>query len=275
MNQFLPSRYVEVIHRLALGIEPIDALRSRRLGHELYVGHDAAHSGKPRPPLERHSSNLYALRYQPGVTGQLDLRFFDSMERFYRPQYDRRRVVPRRLRIPLLSLADVEAAEQLDKKDFKRRIRRPVFFPGAAYAFDGMTTALRGRVVRNGNPVRWARVVARLEGQTVVVGRAHGDDRGEFLLLVNTKDVTGGALPRPFRIEVSVFSPGVVPVPDPPGLPALDPLWDLPLEEIVAGPGVDDPVETGEKLPDDYSANIKPVIEFTLGKCLYQEFEIT
>ena len=275
MNQFLPSRFVEVIHRLALGIEPMDAQRSRRLSHELYVGYDAAQFGLPRPPIERHASNLYALRYQPGVTEQLDLRFFDLSERFYQPQYDRRRIVPRRLRIPLMKLADVEAAELLDRKDFKRRIRRPVFFPGAAYAFDAMTTALRGRVMRNGKPMRWARVVARLEGQTVVVGRAHGDDRGEFLLVVNTKDVTGSALPQPLKIEVSVFGPGVVPVPNPPDLPALDPLWDLPLEKIVANPGTDDPVETGEKLPDGYSANVKPVIEFTLGKCLYREFEIT
>ena len=27
MNQFVPNRYVEIIHRLALGIEPLDAFR--------------------------------------------------------------------------------------------------------------------------------------------------------------------------------------------------------------------------------------------------------
>lgn len=275
MNQFLPSRYAEVVHRLALGIEPIDAQRSQRLSHALFVGYDAAQFGLPRPLIERHDSNLYALRYQPGVTKQLDLRFFDLSERFYQPQYDRRRIVPRRLRIPLLTLAEVEAEELINKKDFKRRIRRPVFFPGSAYAFDAMTTGLRGRVMRNGKPMRWARVVARLEGQTIIVGRAHGDDRGEFLLLFNAREVINGALPKPLKIEVSVFGPGAVPVPNPPDLPALDPLWDLPLEKILASPGDDDPVETGDKLPDGYSANVKPVIEFTLGKCLYKEFEIT
>ena len=142
MNQFLPSRYVETIERLALGIEPLDALHGRPLSYQLQVEHEATLAGLRRPPVERHISNRYALRYQPGVTTPLDLRFFDSSERVYSPERDRRRIVPRRLRIPILSLADVETLEANDAqaanrnaKDFKRRIRRPVFFPGAAYDF--------------------------------------------------------------------------------------------------------------------------------------------
>ena len=41
MNEFLSSRYVEVIHRLALGIEPIDAQHGRRLSYPLQMKHDA------------------------------------------------------------------------------------------------------------------------------------------------------------------------------------------------------------------------------------------
>jgi hypothetical protein len=70
MNQFLPESNVEVIQRLALGIEPLDAQRSRRLSYELQVRDDQALLGSRRPPVERHPSNRYALRYQPGITTQ-------------------------------------------------------------------------------------------------------------------------------------------------------------------------------------------------------------
>ncbi|MEK6405765.1 MAG: hypothetical protein AABN34_02250 [Acidobacteriota bacterium] len=280
MNQFLPSRYVEVIQRLALGIEPIDAQSARRLSYGLQVVYDVPPFGLPRPPIERHASNLYALRYQPGVTTPLDLRFFDSPDRFYKRESARRRIVPRRLSIPILTLSDVETQEQAGKKDFKRRIRRPVFFPGAAYDFIATATGLRGRVLlKGGQPVRWARVVATLENTAIIAGRAHGDDRGEFLLLINPKlkPVSGlpnPLLPNPLKIKVSVFVPATAPTPISANLPALDPLWDLPLEEILASPGTDDPVETGDEIPKGYSANVEPVIEFTLGKYIYEEFEI-
>jgi hypothetical protein len=156
--------------------------------------------------------------------------------------------------------------------DFKRRVRRPAFFPGAAYDFNPTSTGLRGRAMRGGKPMRWARIVATLDGTSVVVGRAHGDDRGEFLLLINSSDTTGSATPNPLRIQVSVVGPAAAPVP-PAGDPdALDPLWDLPLE-IMAAPGVNDPVATGEQLPNqppaqNYTATVTRVVEFTLGKCL-------
>jgi hypothetical protein len=288
MNQFLPSRYVETIERLALGIEPMDALHARPLSYELQVEHEASLAGLRRPPVERHTSNRYALRYQPGVTTPLDLRFFDLSERVYSPEHDRRRIVPRRLRIPILSLADVETQELTEAqaanknaKDFKRRVRRPVFFPGAAYDFTATATGLRGRVIRDGQPMRWARVVATLASTSVVVGRAHGDDRGEFLLLINSAVTTGGATPKPLRIDVSVVGPATAPAPPVPDTEKLDPLWDLPLE-ILAAPGINDAVATGEQLPDqppaqNYTATITRTVEFTLGKCLsgLEDFVIT
>lgn len=284
-NEFLPSRYVEIIQRLALGIEPIDSQRARRLGYPLQVQHEAAVLGLPRPPIERHTSNLYALRYQPGVTAPLKLRFFDSSVPPYRPERDRRRIVARRLTIPVFKLADVETLEKNEAdaankpvKDFKRRIRRPVFFPGAAYDFSAMTTGLRGRVTRNGLPMRWARVVATLAGSDVIVGRAHGDDRGEFLLLINANLTSAGAVPNPLDIKVTVTGPKDLPIPPSPDLPKLDPLWDLPLETL-ANPGEDDPVATGDQLPwaDVDTKNVTRVVRFILGKCLSGEpdFSIT
>ncbi len=288
MNAFLPSRYVERVERLALGIEPMDALHARQLSYALRVEHDGTHLGLRRPLIEHHSSNRYALRYQPGLPASVDLRFFDIAERFYRPEKDRRRIVPRRLSIPILSLADVEAAEETEaqaanknSKDFKRRIRRPVFFPGAAYDFNPTATGLRGRVIRGGQPMRWARVEARLAGTALVVGRAHGDDRGEFLLLINSAVTTGSTLPKPLNIDVIVRGPATAPTPASPDLPILDPLWDLPLE-FLAAPGAADPVASGEQPPNqppaqNYTASVTRTVEFTLGKCLSgaEDFVIT
>jgi hypothetical protein len=279
MNEFLPSRYVEIIHRLALGIEPIDSHYRRRLSYPIQLRHDAQHFGLPRPPIERHLtknrvSNLFSLRYQPDVTTPVDLRAFDLAEPRYSPTHDRRRIVPRRLRIPILTQTDVENQEQIDRQEFRRRIRRPVFFPGAAYEATLTATALRGRVLRNNKPMRWARVVARLAGQPLVIGRAHGDDRGEFFLLINSNAVTGSALPNPLNIDVSVSGPTAVPIPNPPNQEELDPLWDLPLELLAAPGTVTDPVATGEALPAGYGATTAQTITFPLGRSIYREFVI-
>jgi len=273
MNEFLPSRYVEIIHRLALGIEPIDAQCRRRLSYAIQLKYDVEQLGLPRPEIDRHISNLFSLRYRPGVTTPVDIRAFDLSENRYDPKYDRRRMVPRRLRIPILSLTDVENQESIDRQQFRRRIRRPVFFPGAAYNFSFTSTGLRGRVLRNNKPMRWARVVARLAGQALVVGRAHGDDRGEFFLLINANAVTGSSFPDPFTLDVAVSGPTVVPVPNPPNQADLDPLWDLPLETLSA-PGAADPVAAGETLPATYGATTTQTITFTLGRCIYREFVI-
>ena len=288
MNQFLPSRYLEFVERLALGIEPMDALHARPLSYRLRVEHDVTHLGLRRPPIEHHTSNRYALRYQPGLLTTVDLRFFDLPDRFYKPENDRRRIVPRRLRIPILTRTEVETDEENEAqaahknaKDFRRRIRRPVFFPGAAYDFNPTTTGLRGRVMRGGKPMRWARIVAKLDGTSLVVGRAHGDDRGEFLLLINSAMTTGSALPKPLNIAVTALGPATPPTPSTPDLPTLDPLWDLPLE-ILAAPGAADPVATGEEPPalppaQNYTASVTRTIEFSLGKCLSgaEDFVIT
>jgi hypothetical protein len=276
-NEFLPSRYVEVIDRLALGIEPIDAQRGGRLAYPLQIQHEASVSGLPRPPIERHESNLYALRFQKGITTPLQLRFFDSTSPSYRPERDRRRIVARRFSIPILDRATVEAAEKTEAdanskeaKDFRRRIRRPVFFPGAAYDFCATTTGLRGRVMRGGKPMRWARITATLNGSAVVVGRAHGDDRGEFLLLINASVTTGSATPTPLAIKVTVTGPQTMPTPAPPDLPDIDPLWDLPVE-VLSTPGADDPTAIGETIPWAVKKEVTRVINFPIGECLTGE----
>ncbi len=284
MNLFLPSRYDEIVHRLALGIEPMDAQHEARLGYGLQAVYDDPLA--VGPPLDRHDSNLFALRYQRGVKTSLDLRFFDAMERRYHPRHDRRRIVPRRLRIPILTLSDVETQEQIDKKGFARRLRRPYFFPGAAYGLELTATALRATVQRNGQPLRWCRVEARIPGKPPVVGRAHGDERGEFLLLIAIRAAEFKALgldpiligadetkPHEVALEVKIFGPAVAPVPNPIDLPTRDPLWDLPLE-ILSPPGDDDPVAAGVNVPSGYVELATPLVNFTIGRCSQTTFMI-
>ena len=140
-----------------------------------------------------------------------------------------------------------------------------------------MTSAQQPRGCADASCATASRCVGRestatLSGSSVVVGHAHGDDRGEFLLLIGASVTTGSALPKPLEIEVSVCGPAMAPAPPTPELPRLDPLWDLPREQLAA-PGDPDPVAAGTVLPADYTAKVTRVIEFTLGKCLSEEPE--
>jgi hypothetical protein len=280
MNQFLSGRFSEQVRRLALGLEPLDAGRAGRVANVLALTFDSAFGGLERSRLERHDSCLYAIRYygsipdavelvqnfgggrssikplriptHPGIGHAIDLRVVDPARRF----------VPRRFRVRVLTAADAEG------QSYFSRVRRPALFPGAAYDVSATATGLRGRVVRGGVPMRWSRVEAKLPSSDVLVGRAHGDDRGEFLLLINSGAIPVGDLEDPLQIRVTVFGPEVAPIPTSPDQPALDPLWDLPLETTSA-PGDTDPVSAGETLPEGYSGtSSSSIIDFSLGRLM-------
>src|SRR5205085_5759924 len=151
-----------------------------------------------------------------------------------------RRFVPGGMSIPVLTRVQAELSP------YTGRFRRPFLFPGAAYDVSDRATGLRGRVVRGGLQMRWSRVEATLPGSGVLVGRGHGDDRGEFLLLISSAAIPVGDLVNPLSINVTVFAPAAVPAPATPELPSLDPLWDLPLE-TASTPGAADPVTAGEQ----------------------------
>ena len=108
-------------------------------------------------------------------------------------------------------------------------------------------------------------VEAVLPASGQVVGRAHGDDRGEFLLLIGSESIPVGDLVNPLPLRVRIFGPAAPPVPATPDLPLQDPLWDLPLETVPA-PGVADTVSTGETLPAGYTANVTANVDFFLGE---------
>jgi hypothetical protein len=264
MNTLLPEPYVERIDRLLLGIEPIDAQRRTRIAHPI----DLAVDGEPYPMTElsfeipgiadplgslsripRHPSCRHALVHPPAMASPIAVRLYDGARRY----------VPRRVRYPI----PADPAAQGPPS----RVRRPALFPGAAYDVSATATGMRGRVTWNQSttdevPARWVRVEASINGQ--IVGRAHGDDRGEFVLLLRSEAGGVGALPSPLVAQVTVFGP---PAPIP--VPSNDPLGDLPVE-IAADP---DTVSPGETLPAGYAATAHSsrAVTFELGRLLTRQ----
>jgi len=300
VNEFLPKRFVENVQRLALGLEPVDVVRRARIPHPIHVAVEGTPFTDPLPeparlyledlrdrgielgdvmlPIPRHPSCRHALLFEPPARDHVDVRFFERQQRF----------VPRRLRFPMPAVADPDDAALWDGIPLGQRSRRPGLFPGAAYDVTDSATGLRGRVVRPDPlnpgkriPVRWPRVVARQNG--TIVGRAYGDQYGEFLLLLAPEAVPGVELTIPLQLEVTAFGPPPPPPPPPPPLPPaivmqVDPLWDVPLE-TAAAPGVaPDPVTAGEVVPANYTDSVTQTVVFTYGALISSgvpPFELT
>lgn len=251
MSTVLPSAFAEFRHRLALGLELIDALRGQRIGHPIRVEVEGTPAYRARHSVDRHDSCLHALLYRPGMGTHANIRILDPDRQF----------VPRRFRVPLPDL-DGGAPPPAS-----HRARRPFLFPGAAYPTPETATGLRGRVVNGGQPLRWARIVAEIPDSGQVVGRAHGDDRGEFLLILDSSAMQVGELISPLPIRVRVFAPSSPPAPD-----ADDPLSDLPLEVLPAA-GLPDDVASGETVPPSYDASATRVVDFVPGRILSSEID--
>lgn len=259
--------------RLAVGIELEDYLRETELicPVRAEIEHVVPHK-KPEPAkhyafsqseilpkgLLRSGTGRYSLSYYPGVKEQIDVRIYDY-ERCY---------VPRRLRVPLRTLADVIAREEAEVENYMEGLHRDVvMFPGSSYHLLSNATGLRGRVLRDGQVMRWAYVSATLEGSARVIARARGDERGEFLLILPPESAPASDLSSTLSIDVSVSGPTVEPVPINENLPDQDSLWDLPLEEIPAI-GLADTVSNGKSLPAGYSTMSPRTIEFSVGRIL-------
>jgi len=263
VNEFLPPRFVERVERLILGIEPTDAQRRTRIAHPIDVVLDKP-SFSPAPSswgtalgmadpigarhaIPRHNSCRHALVFPPGMDSPIAIRLYDSARRF----------VPRRISYPIPGAITSAAPPS--------RVRRPALYPGAAYDLSQTATGIRGRVTwsqstANEVPARWVRVEAVINGQ--LVGRAYGDDRGEFLLVLRSEAGGLGDLPVPLVAQVTVFGP---PAPIP--ISSGDPFGDLPIEILLADP---DTISPGENLPAGYASTAlssRPVT-FELGRLL-------
>lgn len=251
MNRFLASEFVEHVDRLAIGLEPLDALSSSRIARPVDVALDGSPFVLPYSPpwpepspvaglvaLPRHGSGRFVLLFSSGVDTPVTLRLVPRNRRF----------VPRKLKFTFIDETTVLDAERAGADvPASSRTWRPRLFPGAAYDVSSSATGIRGTVTHADKPVRWTRIEASVDGQPI--GLAHGDDRGEFLLVLGPNtDVSGtGDLVSPLDVTIDVYARS-------PALPqrATDPLADLPLETAAAPGSGTDPVSDGTTLPNLY-----------------------
>jgi hypothetical protein len=222
--------FVTLVHfELSLGVEPIDAVTGNRIRHRLVIEHESA-NGRVRGRLPRRGTGLHAVLRPVGGNAARDQATAFRV-------YDRdRRIVPRRL----AGLPDGGGPS----------VFRPRLFPGAAADVAATATGLRvtvlRRVERSGRalstvPYRWVRAEATIGGRSVAV--AHGDDRGELLLLLPPLLPVGSELPPEHEVRLAIFGGPEAPA-------STDWLADLPLEVVAAS---NDAVARGEQLPAGYA----------------------
>jgi hypothetical protein len=253
-NLFVAPRFDEIVTRLGVGIEPRDPLTGFRVPFGLRVSVDGKSLPPPRLPapadapwwdpddgrerIPRLDTCRHVLVFRKGMKDPLGVRITDPARRY----------VPRRLTLRLPTPASAGQAF------------RPALYPGAAYDVPAGALALRGRVKRNGAWMRWARAEAVRASDSAVVGRAHGDERGEFLLLLEPAAVDGAELEIPVKLKVTVYGPNAAPDPSAHPESATDALWDLPLEEVPLGGGAD--VLAGTALPAGYREGAHDTVSF-------------
>jgi hypothetical protein len=289
---------VQVLHRLALGVEPVDAFTRMPIGGGVRVGRELPRPRRrfrpgtgPLDPLarrrdlalEHNGTGRFKLRHGPGLGSAATVRI--------RVDDPWRRYVPRRFDVPIWTFDEVTASEDWPPIGSapakpptgpfvatRSRLLRPWLLPGAAYSLPTGTTGLRGKVTRGGRPLPWPRVEAVLDdaSDNVVLGQAHGDERGEFVVVI-AGDRTAVPLPlTTVDILVLLYAPPPAqpPVPgappDPGALPADDPLAGLALEPVTRSsnppvPGdLDNLLLRGETLPATYVASTTPPPAVTL-----------
>lgn len=238
----------QVRHRLALGVQWVDALSQLGAGGDWITALDAI-GARPCPlRFERHREGRASLRFAGRLArlltlaaeektstppASVDLDPTNAVLRGHAAGTDPRCYVPRRLSLtPVLSAGQPAAGTA--------NIRTAWLWPGCCYPLPAQTTALRGRVRRGQatRPVAWARIVVTRPGPAPgnfaserQIAWAHGDDRGEFLAVLGAAALPGGVvLPQAITLRVWVFLP-------PADLfdPA-DPLASLPLEAAGTDP---------------------------------------
>lgn len=250
---------VPVLHRLALGVLTRDALTPRRAAYGVRVGWEASPRLLPRHhpdwwpclDLERVGEGRFRLRATRPRPASVVVRIHDPARRY----------VTRRLEVnlwPHAALLDPDPAHHVAVA--ARTL--PVWLsPGAAYPLPRGATAVRGRIGRDGAPVRWARVTAVGPGN-VVLGRAHADDRGEFLLVL--AETNQNPVQSLVDVDLEVTGPAVAPA-------AGDaPLADL-TPEPVPRPGnppvpsdLDNPLLRGEVPLPGAAGNAAPALHLSV-----------
>lgn len=296
-NAVLSAGWVETVRRLRVGIEPVDLLRDRGPLDELALHLESVPlpTLPPGPDVSPGDADGAGLpRVRPNHAGRFALAFgrplIDEPQarivvRLVDPS---RRWVPRRLSIPVPTLDAVVDAEEAHDQDpaspLAPRACQPALFPGAAYGEAAGATIVRGRVRwADLSPARWVRVVATtrdpvaivdgdgnvVDSERPIIGRAHGDDRGEFLLVVGPlpkelATVRSQTVDLSIEVRARPEPAAGVPVTSPTGSRS-DPLWHLPVEMVGAlTPG--DAVAAGTVLPAGYTSTVTRDITCRRGR---------
>jgi len=252
----------DVLHRLLLAVECVDAVLRRRADAGVRIGRELAELLLPAG----HDPDWPCLDLPTGGPGRAVLRFdhrspvhTDLVFRIVDPG---RRFVPRRLQVPPWQLAEILAAEQNPPVvPAGSRLLRPWLAPGSGYRTPRGVTSIRGRVARAGRPVRWARLVAIGPGNQPI-GWGHADDRGEFVLIIDGTGTLPPPAPDSLPVDLQVVAPA--PAPAPPA-PNADRYADLVVEALArsasppAPQDLDSDVLRGRSVPPGYRANTAAV----------------
>ena len=258
--------HADVLHRLALAVDCLDAVTRHRVATEVRIGREVPQEVLPRGHDRAWPCWDLTAKAAGRAMIMLDLRAPTTVR--LRIADPRRRYVARRFDLKLWTLREVLDEESAGSPvPAASRLLRPWLLPGPAAALSRGTTTVRGRVVRGTDPVRWPRITARGPGHQAV-GWAHGDERGEFVLVI--EDTGTLPPPAPTRLQVQLYVTARVPsTPDP-----FDPYADLtiePLPRSTAPPGPDDldnNVLRGRKTPEDHvpSTTVPPPISVPVGQ---------
>lgn len=296
-NVYSPARYDERVFHLALGIEPTDALSGLRAPSSVDVRLERFPSpvddwrswrrgetlSAVLPAMPRHRSGRFAVLH-PQRSGIIELRLVDNLRAGAGGRVDGarsgigqgRRIVPRRLLFAIpteAAVLDAEGDPAVAPIPIWQRAFDPACFPGASASLVPAATAIRGRVERDDGtgrmlPVRWARVRATNAGGDEV-GWAHGDDRGEFVLVIerSENDIVAPSDPMSIDLTIGYVDPPDQPDPADPTRADVDPLWDLPIETVTAAPDPStEPSITGRRFLPEHTivAPLSPALPVDL-----------
>lgn len=255
----------QVLHRLALGVECLDAVTGRRVRTEVAVGREV----DPRLLARVHDPSWPCVGLEPKGTGRAQLRLDASTPTAVRLRLvdPLRRFVPRRFDLPLWTLPEIVAAEASPHDvPARARLLRPWLWPGSGAALPQGATVIRGTVRSAGTPVRWARLTA-VRPADGAVGNGHADERGEFLVVITDT----GSLPPPAPSTLAIDL--VVTAPDPATPTPVDTddrYADLVVEPVARPsnpplPGeLDNPLLRGTATPPGYVPNTAAVPTLTV-----------
>jgi len=267
-----------VRHQLALGLSFIDSNSLQGTLGSLICRLDSIGGLPMEQVFQPHRRDRQALRFEGAIKKRMNKLVADGVATTwvmcafgtrnaasgrYLPELDPGVYVPRRLSMELVLNGGVPASSTAN-------MRAPWLWPGASYPFAAASTLVRGRVLRglsinNARPLPWARLFATVPdtelvfGNAQLVGCAHGDGRGEYVLALDARASTGAALKNPLKLRLWAFAA-------PAGPSVEDPLAALPIEPCAAL--LDSKILKGLAVPTGYSQQQSRVLELRLGETL-------